>query len=250
MNWQEAKDYCATLQLGGYSGWRLPTADEINAITYIYEIEGTRFVYEDPALKGGISIMPNGLLKWTSTLNADGTVMVSTAGLGDGTVTTSVVGATWYDSVFKGPKPKSIQPQKQTKHVNSVALCTRPMEAEVLEIAKEAQVSVPVLDVQTLKDFIPLNKARLAYLAGNYQESIAQAKDALLAKSDSAPAYWAIGISYGMSGQWQLAITNLEAALKIDKNYGDAKAALKWAQEGQKAAKNGKAPKAQSPKWN
>jgi hypothetical protein len=42
-----------------------------------------------------------------------------------------------------------------------------------------------------------------------------------------------------MSGQWDLAITNLEIALKIDKDYGDAKDSLKWAKDGQKAAKTG-----------
>jgi hypothetical protein len=47
-----------------------------------------------------------------------------------------------------------------------------------------------------------------------------------------------------------LAITNLEAALKIDKDYGAAKDALKWAKEGQSAAKKGKCPKAQNPQWN
>jgi tetratricopeptide (TPR) repeat protein len=130
------------------------------------------------------------------------------------------------------------------------ALCTRPMEAGLLQIAKEAQVRGPVSDLFTLKANVPLTNARIAYQDGQYQESVAQAKNALLVKPDFAPAYWALGISYGMSGQWNLAITNLEAALKIDKNYGDAKDALKWAQQGQKAAKDGKSPKAQNPQWN
>jgi len=45
---------------------------------------------------------------------------------------------------------------------------------------------------------------------------------------------------------WQ----RLESALKIDKNYGDAESALKWAKDGLKAAKKGKQPKAPSPKRN
>jgi tetratricopeptide (TPR) repeat protein len=130
------------------------------------------------------------------------------------------------------------------------ALCTRPMEAELLQIAKEAQVRGPVWDLVTLKANVPLNKPRVAFQAGQFQESITQAKNSLLIKPDLAPAYWGIGISYGRLGQWDLAITNLEAALKIEDNYGNAKESLKWAKEGQKSAKDGKGPKAQSPEWN
>jgi tetratricopeptide (TPR) repeat protein len=65
-----------------------------------------------------------------------------------------------------------------------------------------------------------------------------------------APAYWGIGISYGSLGQWDQAISNLESALKIDKDDRDAESASKWAKDGLKAAKKGKQPKEPSPKWN
>ena len=129
------------------------------------------------------------------------------------------------------------------------ALCTRPLEADLLHIAKDAQVNHPVPDVQTLKNIVPLNKARLAFQAGQYQESVAQAQSALTLKADPATAYWGMGISYGMLGQWEQAISNLESALKIDKNYGDAKDSLKWARDCQKAAKNGKSAKDKPPVW-
>jgi hypothetical protein len=32
VDWHEASNYCANLQLGGYSGWRLPTIDELQGI--------------------------------------------------------------------------------------------------------------------------------------------------------------------------------------------------------------------------
>jgi tetratricopeptide (TPR) repeat protein len=124
------------------------------------------------------------------------------------------------------------------------------MEADLLQIAKDAQVNSPVQDLQTLKANVPLNQARQAYQAGQFQESIDQAKIALGLKPNLAPAYWGRGISYGMLGQWDLSISNLEAALKIDKGYSDAKDSLKWAKEGQKAAKKGDGSKAQSPQWN
>ena len=64
-----------------------------------------------------------------------------------------------------------------------------------------------------------------------------------------ADAYWGIGISYGMLGQWDQAIASLEAALKIDKGYGDAKDSLQWAKDNQKAAKQAKTAKDKPPLW-
>jgi tetratricopeptide (TPR) repeat protein len=130
------------------------------------------------------------------------------------------------------------------------AECVRPMAADLLEAAKAAEVNHTVPDLQTLQTFIPLNKARLAYQAGNYQESITQAQIAISLKADPATAYWGIAISYGQLGQWDQAVSNLQSALEIDKNYGDAETALKWAKDGLKAAKKGKQPKEPSPKWN
>ena len=124
------------------------------------------------------------------------------------------------------------------------------MEADLLQIAKDAQVVYPIPDLLTLKANIPLTKARVAYQTDNFQESLAQSKNALLIKPEFAPAYWAIGISYGRLGQWDLTITNLQEAIKIDKGYGDAEDSLKWTKQGQKAAKKGEAPKAQRPLWN
>ena len=130
------------------------------------------------------------------------------------------------------------------------AECVRPMEPDVLAIAKEAAVDHPVPDLQTLQTFIPLNKARLAYQAGNYQASIAQAQTALSLTADPATANWGIGVSYGRLGQWDKAIVSLQSALAIDKNFADAQTALKWAKDGLKAAKKGKLPKEPNPTWN
>ncbi len=129
-------------------------------------------------------------------------------------------------------------------------VCVRPMDPNLLQTAKAAAVDHPVPDLQTLQTFIPLNKARLAYQAGNYQQSIAQAQLALSLKADPATDYWGIGISYGRLGQWDQAIANLQSALAIDKNFAAAETALKWAKDGQKAAKKGKLPKEPNPTWN
>jgi len=228
MNWNEANEYCTSLRLGGYSGWRLPSSAELDAIIYIqHVVPKTSFFnpsysnppYDIQVVRGGIT-----------------TVKIEYR---EGGVKEIV-----------GPLYTSIPPKSYWGLGAPQALCTRPMEADIFQIAKDAQPHQPVPDVLTLKAYIPLNKAQLAYHAGQYHESINQAKNAILLKSDFAPAYWAIGISYGRLGQWDLAITNLKTALKIDKDYGDAKDGLKWAKEGQKAAKPGSSPKAATPEWN
>jgi tetratricopeptide (TPR) repeat protein len=228
MSWKDANNYCASLKLGGYTGWRLPTLDEVKAITYL---QGVTPGYGDPytglEFKGGISGSDSFII-WTSTLSrVDGawTVLIGDP-LGAAPFNTNLL----TDTLF--------------------VICTRHMESDLLQIATDAQVHSPISDLQTLKDYALLAKARLAFQSGQYQESIRQAKNALLVKPDFAPAYWGIGISYGKLGQWDLAITNLKAALKIDKNYDEAKNALKWAKERQSDAKNGKKHKILDPWWN
>jgi tetratricopeptide (TPR) repeat protein len=231
MGWQKANDYCASLQLGGYANWRLPTLNEVKAETEIIHVYPNEPPDRRLFFKNGLNNLglDQYLGIWTSTPSLDAANSVWVANL-------NFRGLPFGMALMAWP-------------ILSV-MCVRPMEADLLQIAKDAQVNKPVPDLQTLKDYALLGKVRLAYQAGQYQESIAQAKNALLVKPDFAPAYWAIGISYGMLDQWDLAITNLEAALKIDNNYVNAKDSLKWAKEGQSAAKKGKSPKAQSPQWN
>jgi len=248
IDWKTANDYCAASQLGGYTGWRLPTLKEVQDTTTPHQVKAEQlwdtelsfhfhptyspgqFIpsHEEPGIKGGIAI-PNHHSIWTSTLTDGNKAWTFDPGY------FAIMRVDMRYAAGSGPYN---------------ALCVRPMETDLLQIAKEAQVSHPVSNLQTLKDYATLSKARLAYQAGQFQDSITQAKNALLLKPDFAPAYWAIGISYGRLGQWDLAIINLQAALKIDKGYQDAKNALKWAEEGLKAAKSGGIPKAQAPDWN
>ena len=123
------------------------------------------------------------------------------------------------------------------------------MEPNLLQLAKAAAVDHPVPDLQTLQTFVPLNEARMAYQAGNYQESIVRAQVAISLKVDPARANWGIGISYGRLGQWSQAIASLQSALAIDKNLKEARTALKWAKDGLKGAKKGKLPKEPNPRW-
>jgi tetratricopeptide (TPR) repeat protein len=124
------------------------------------------------------------------------------------------------------------------------------MEAELLQIAKDAQVSHPVSDVEALKKYVPLNKARLAYQAGQYQESVTLAQQALAFNDDPVSVYYGLGIAYGRLGQWDQALANLGSARKIDKDSTLVKAALKWAKKGRKAAAKGRQAKEKPPVWD
>jgi tetratricopeptide (TPR) repeat protein len=140
-------------------------------------------------------------------------------------------------------------PESGSKSFGYTALCVRPMEPDILQLAKDAQVKSPVPDVQTLKAYGMIVHAHDAFAIAQYQKSITQANAALALKPKFAPAYWAMGVSYGMLGQWDQAVTNLQTAVKIDKYYNNPKAALKWALQGQKAARTGGSPKDKPPVW-
>jgi tetratricopeptide (TPR) repeat protein len=255
-SWQQANEYCNSLQLGGYSGWRLPTRDEVKAATAIKSQSDSSFVYNrgetksmnavdewasqlpyDVAyFKGGI-FTPNPTLShiWTSTRSPSNTDDV-------------VVG---YLYIYAGKSRDDwFVPTSLSKFSLLGALCTRPMESELLQIAKDAQVSHPVSDVETLKAYIPLNKARLAYQAGQYQESLTLAQQALAFNDDPISVYYGMGIAYGRLGQWGQALTNLESAQKIDKDSTLVKAALKWAKKSRKAAAKGRQAKEKPPVWD
>ena len=253
LNWAQAGDYCTALSIGALAGWRMPSLDEFKAVTAVRDTRVTsdRYYGEPKDLaamddvnamgrweilyfKGGISTFGDMML-WTSTLSQTDP---KSAWLVE-------VGSPW--QVQKNPSPRIYTAEMPYAFMG--AICVRPMEPDSLQTAKAAAVNHPVPDIHTLQTFIPLNKARLAYQAGNYQESITQAQTALSLKADPAVANWGIGISYGRLGQWDEAITSLQSALAINKSLADAETALKWAKDGLKAAKKGKLPKEPNPTW-
>jgi hypothetical protein len=248
LSWQEANDYCASLQFGGFADWRLPTLEEVKAATVTRKTVDpypTSYGTENKAMReldDAVSQMPyDALFFKRGGIDTFGPMMIWTSTLSQSDPRSAwVVALGAYNPFFTSPMGDPFMG----------AECVRPMEADLLLTAKAAEVNHPVSDLQTLQTFIPLNKARLAYQAGNYQESISQAQIAVSLKADPATAYWGIGIAYGRLGQWDQAISNLQSALSIDKNYRDAETALKWAKDGLKAAKKEKQPKEPGPKWN
>lgn len=59
-NWKQAGTYCAHLKLGGYSGWRLPTIDELAAI-----YDPKQWVGCGNRIKGEIDV--SGSMSWSSS---------------------------------------------------------------------------------------------------------------------------------------------------------------------------------------
>jgi len=256
LTWQGASDYCSALKIGGMSGWRLPTADEVKQIKYtrhgVVTINtGRAYHYpcEDDATKTCWILHGD----WTQPYDLD-TLKVD---IGNNIMSCSIWTSTpspidEKSAVVVTPELTSkpiLRTKTQVTRFSAIAaLCVRPMEPEILEIAKDAQVGEPVPDLQTLKANVPLTKARLAYQAGQYQESVTQAQNALSIEPGMQTAYWGMGISYGMLGQWDLAIANLNSAVKLGKN-DETKAALQWAKASQKAAKKGEKPKIKGKEW-
>lgn len=283
LTWQQANDYCASLHIGDFAGWRVPTLDEVKDAIVVIRVTSTPGCpavdaikhggcrdqdltpgrkYVALSLKGEIHLFDQQPITiWTATPSQvdpksawkvdlspipeefDSMVEVTKASL----LQTNSDSA--WEAELKSADRNPIGSEDMTQAYPG-SVCVRAMEPDLLEVAKAAEPYLPVPDLQTLKNFIPLNRARLAYQAGNYQESINQAQIAMALKADPATAYWGIGISYGRLGQWDQAITNLQSALAIKRYFHDAEIALKWARDGLKAAKERKLPKEQSPKWN
>ena len=254
LNWAQAKDYCSALRVGALTGWRMPSLDEFKAITEARDTSVTSDRYygepRDLAAMDDLNAMGRWeIFYFKGEVNTFGDMMIWTSTLSQTDPQSAwlvEVGLPWQVQKHSSPRIYTAE----MSHAFMGAVCVRPMEPDLLAVAKQAAVDHPVPDVQTLQAFIPLNKARLAYQAGSYQESITQAQIALSLRADPARANWGIGISYGRLGQWDQAITSLQSALAINKNFADAETALKWAKDGLKAAKKGKLPKEPNPIWN
>lgn len=224
ITWSRANEYCSTLQLGGFSGWRLPTIDEADNLLVDASVPAAHMSEEPPPGDRPTvwnPFYPSRVLRAPLYVPETAKVWTSTAA---------------------GKKNYfTIQPLGVNSTVNnspgtgrSAALCVRPMEPDILAAAKKAQVSHLVPDVWTLQADIPLRQANILYQQGNYEESISQAQAALALKPDLVSAAFDIGLCYAALKQWNQALAAFRAALKLDTHNSATKSAIAWADRNQK----------------
>lgn len=240
ITWRQANDYCSTLQLGGFSGWRLPTIDEADLLLMDSFVPAVYMPSEPPigdrptvfrpfypsqVLRAPLYVPPTAKV-WTSTPAGKGRYYTIQPLSADSTVNTSSGWRRW------------------------AALCVRQMEPDIRLAAEKAQVSHPVPDVRTLQAAIPLRQAYDLYQQGNYEEAISQARAALSLKPDLVSAVFDIGICYAALKQWKQALTAFRAALKLDSQSPDAKKAIAWANRNLEAIADHGKVKLKGPEWH
>jgi tetratricopeptide (TPR) repeat protein len=256
--WQEAVAYCANLKLGGFSNWRLPTMDEVKAATELRQIS---VWLESPAYShSGLDIYKGLFFKGRTDFPSLGEDWFWTS--------TNENGGYWFAALNSDDGTFHRAPYISTPGV----LCVRPMDAEMAALANDAHVDVPISTMEEFQAYVTVSKARSSYQATQYSASLQQAQAALQLKPNFLPALVGIGLSSGMLGQWDQAVSSLQAAKNLAKDdkaisndlkWANSKAAknlakeykaisddLKWAKNGQKAAAKGKQPTGKTPVWN
>jgi hypothetical protein len=156
LNWQEANDYCASLQFGGFAGWRLPTLEEVKAATVTRKTVGTAPTsssLENKAMReqdAAVTEMPyDALFFKRGGIDTFGPMMIWTSTLSQTDAKSAwVVGIEAYNPFFTSPMADPFMG----------AVCVRPIEPNILQVANAAEVNHPVPDLQTLETFVPLNK--------------------------------------------------------------------------------------------
>ena len=245
LNWNEANEYCTTLKLGGYTDWRLPTLDDASTMTYNEHNVVT--VYSEAT--GGYHHCDTNISHQCPDELVFDTAPHDVAhikGIQQDLQRAYVWSATpvaghpelmWMFFSVGGPIPTSnlaMTNGKVDRTANTLpmlTLCVRNMEPDVLELAKQAQVIVPVRDTAMLKAYVTLNNARLAYKKGDYQQSLGLSQAALKDEPGLQEALWGVGISSGMLGNWDQAVQSLTGASKIGGDPFGISNALQWAKQ-------------------
>jgi tetratricopeptide (TPR) repeat protein len=124
------------------------------------------------------------------------------------------------------------------------------MDPQMSALAQESHADVPISTIQDLQAYVAVSKARTSFAAGKYSDSLQQAQSAVQLKPNFIPALMGIGLSSGMLGQWNQAVSYIQTALNMDKSNPALKTDLKWAKNGQKIAAKGKQPNGKTPVWN
>jgi hypothetical protein len=251
----EAQAYCSSLQLGGYSGWRLPTLDESKAAMSLQTI--TAWNYEDHPPYSPTTHYQYMSYLYKGQLNAHGYLWTSTQEGAKAWIVLPGSNSLSFKQQYP-PSPVGVAglkgifttvPTGKGKAREFNALCVRQMEPDLLALAKQAQVDHPVSDLQTLKANVPLTQAKIAFGNQDYPNSISDLQAALAIQPNLEEADFALGVSYGALNQWDQSIASFNAVLKLEKNNQSALAGLKWAKQEQKSQTTHGKVKAKPPIW-
>jgi len=224
INFQQAQAECDGFTLAGYSSWRLPTLAEVNAV--LAPTTGYRqFNARDGRLIVDYS-SPSPTVKMKFVESSDWPVWTSTVA-GPGRI---------YVRQFGLPQPTFTVSLTDKSNSFPAVFCVRPMEPDLLQLAKQAQPDKPVTGLSQLQAIALLAKAEHSFDQDQFAEAIAGAKQALALDAKSIRALDDIAIASAYAGNWADALANLNAASRLDKDQPETKADLKWVKSVQKQA--------------
>jgi hypothetical protein len=210
----QATAACAALTLDGYSGWHLPTRNEFEKVTrteqvqtYDTETIHTRYMPKQTVanLKSPDGTATDYHLKFLSS---------------DANFWTSTVGRVPQDFwVMTYPYPpssfnaRSSVPAGVTRGLQ--ALCARPMDADLLQLAKEANTPSPVPNLAALKAVPVLQQGEDAMANGQFQEAMGYIQQGMAMDPQFLRSLNDLGRVQSYLGQWDDAVSTFQRAGKI-----------------------------------
>jgi hypothetical protein len=132
MSWDEAAAYCSSLTLGGFSGWRLPSVDEMRSEEYLYPFtetdkDGFKQTVDFLGFKGNVETAEATRI-WTSS--EAGSHQYFSVFMGPPDV---------FGILFKGQVKAALNPDRTEAHERvskesdrDAALCVRKIDADIL----------------------------------------------------------------------------------------------------------------------
>jgi Flp pilus assembly protein TadD len=171
-------------------------------------------------------------IKWMNTvwMNTGFGWVWSSSAAGSGTVYTETIG-------LPVLAMKHRRVSKAEDHIGHRAFCVRPMESDVLQTAKDANVPQAVADTKALQGWVLIRKSEKAIKSLQYQDAVTAAKQAVLVHPKEAQAFRYLGVAEGDLGQWDDAIAILTTAHKLNSKDDEIISNLAWAKNGKKQAR-------------
>ncbi len=246
VTWAQADTFCHTLQLSGFSDWRMPTIDELMNVTgvvdggqtpdrTIHHTDGINKTIPGQALPDYMEVSftkSKAFWLWSSTPAGTGTVYSINMGVG-----------------FHLGKVTS----KLTDHIAHRTFCVRTMDQQLWNIAQWSFPPGPVASVAVLQSYLSLRSAEAlsyyrhypfsvdgmkpaadqpdpAQAMKNLQQAVTDFQQALALQPNWFQPLKEMGLAQLAMEDWAGAADSLAKARKLDKGDGDVRVALGVAQ--------------------